>query len=158
MIGNVATVLASAAAATGALRWAIRRRAKALRQRRNRLRAPNAAATTVARVDYPSAEIWIYVSSEIERKYRVRSCRKEPWTVQWLEREVTPGDVLYDVGANVGTFSLVAAVARGASVVAFEPGYANYARLCENLALNSCSDRVLTVPLALSDSNRDVQF
>jgi FkbM family methyltransferase len=72
--------------------------------------------------------------------------------VQWIEEFVRKGDVLYDVGANVGTFSLVAALARKASVVAFEPGYANFARLCENILLNQCTASVVPVPLPLSDA------
>jgi len=158
MMGQLATVLASTAAVAGAVRWAARARAEALRQRRRRAREASASSTIRTRLDYAGADIWIYVTSEVERKYRARSCRKEPWTVHWLERHVTPADVLYDIGANVGTFSLIAAVARDASVVAFEPGFANYARLCANLFLNDCHDKVLTVPLPLSDANRDVHL
>src|ERR671932_123659 len=57
---------------------------------------------------------------------RLRPVAKEPWTVRWLERSLRDGDVLYDVGANVGAYSLIAA-ALGAQVVAIEPAYANYA-------------------------------
>lgn len=46
-----------------------------------------------------------------------------------------PGDVFVDVGANVGTYSLPAA-ARGAKVVAFEPGEA-FAELCANARLSN---------------------
>jgi len=35
----------------------------------------------------------------------------------------------------------------------FEPGYANFARLCENISLNRCGDRVVPVPLRLADAN-----
>ena len=112
----------------------------------------------VVRLDYPDASIHIRVTSDMERRYRARSCRKEPWTVDWLQQHVQAGDVLYDVGANVGTFTLIAAIGRGARVVAFEPGYANYARLCENLALNRCSGAVIPVPLPLNDVNGLFRF
>ena len=68
------------------------------------------------------------------------------------------GDVVYDIGANVGTFSLIAALGRGASVVAFEPGYANFARLCENIWLNSCNELILPVPLPLLDKTAQTRF
>ena len=55
----------------------------------------------------------------MERQWRAASCAKEPWTVNWLRDAVGPGDVLYDIGANVGAFSLVAAKHCGAHVVAF---------------------------------------
>lgn len=50
-----------------------------------------------------------------------------------------PGEVFWDVGANIGYFSLVAAAAVGerGEVVAFEPGTAADARLRENVSLNS---------------------
>jgi FkbM family methyltransferase len=38
-------------------------------------------------------------------------------------------------------------------LVAFEPGFASYARLCENIALNGLSSMVVPVPLALSSTS-----
>lgn len=107
----------------------------------------------ILRLDYPHADIRMVVSSERERQRRVRSCQREPWTVEWLDTQVQPGDVVYDIGANVGTFSLIAAVARGASVIAFEPGYANFARLCENIHLNACDRQIVPVPFPLVDAS-----
>jgi hypothetical protein len=45
----------------------------------------------------------------------------------------------------------VAAKHRGATVVAFEPGFAAYERLCRHLLLNACDGTVIPVPLAVSD-------
>ena len=104
------------------------------------------------RLDFPGTDIWLRATSMPERRWRAKSCAKEPFTVRWLEEYVRKGEVLYDVGANVGTFSLIAALGRQASVVAFEPGYANFARLCENIVLNECSAAIVPVPLPLSDA------
>lgn len=118
------------------------------------------ARTTDRRVplDYPGADIWIFGTTKMERRYRALFMKKEPWTVRWLDEYVQADDVLYDIGANVGPVTLIAAAARKALVVAFEPGYANFARLCENVALNDCSDRVVAVPLPLSNTNGIVRF
>ncbi len=105
------------------------------------------------RLDYRPADIWLHVTTDTERKYRTTACRKEPWTVEWLQHSVQPGDIVYDVGANVGAFTLIAAVHRGAHVIAFEPGYANYARLCENIQLNHCAGAVIPFPLPLAEDN-----
>jgi FkbM family methyltransferase len=111
-------------------------------------------ATTYGRLDYPAAEIHLQLSSRQEFA-RLRSCYKEPWTVGWIERCVKPGDVLYDVGANVGAYTLVAAVGvPGARVVAFEPSPANFAALCANVELNAVAGSVIAVPLALGDRAR----
>ena len=45
---------------------------------------------------------------------------KEPETITWLDR-LEEDDVLWDVGACVGSYSIYAAVRRGVRVVAFEP-------------------------------------
>jgi FkbM family methyltransferase len=100
---------------------------------------------------YNGGRIWLLATSDLERRYRVRAADKEPWTVDWLTSIVQPGEVLYDIGANVGVFSLIGAVERGAQVVAFEPSFANYARLCENIQLNDCSGRVTPLPWLLAD-------
>jgi FkbM family methyltransferase len=112
------------------------------------------AATAYGRLDYPKAAIHLQLTSP-EEFYRLKSCSKEPWTVRWIEQYLQPDEVLYDVGANVGAYTLVAAVAvPGARVVAFEPGAANFAALCANLALNAVGERVIPVPLALGDRPR----
>jgi FkbM family methyltransferase len=117
-----------------------------------------APQTDVVRLDFPECDIYIRASSPAERNWRARSCAKEPWTVEWLRHTVRPGDVLYDVGANVGTFSLVAAKHSQARVVAFEPGYANFARLCDNIQLNGCEHAIVPVPLPLADHTGLVGF
>jgi FkbM family methyltransferase len=58
--------------------------------------------------------------------------------------------VLYDVGANVGAYALIAATLR-ARVVAFEPGYASYAALCDNVVLNGLEDAVTPLPVVLGE-------
>lgn len=107
----------------------------------------------VVRLDFPECEIWIRASSPMERNWRARSCAKEPWTADWLRSTVGAGDVLYDVGANVGTFSLVAAKHCQARVFAFEPGYSSFARLCDNIQLNGCQHMIVPVPIPLADNS-----
>lgn len=74
---------------------------------------------------------------------------EEPDTVAWLD-SMTEDDVLWDVGSNVGMYSLYAAKLRRSTVYAFEPESQNYATLCENVALNGVGDRCLPVMAAVS--------
>jgi len=60
---------------------------------------------------------------------------KEPATMEWIDT-FNAGEILYDVGANVGGYSVWAAKRRGVKVLAFEPQAENYAMLCRNLILN----------------------
>lgn len=107
----------------------------------------------VGPLDYPRANIRIHLDSLKELKTRCHSVRKEPHTVQWLETEIRDEDVLYDVGANVGAYSLVAAfqAKKNVQVFAFEPGFSNYFQLYRNVLLNDCSDRLFPFLAALSD-------
>lgn len=69
----------------------------------------------------------------------------------WWPDEMAPGRVFLDVGANVGLYSLAAA-ARGATVVAFEPNPRTRARLLANIRLNGLESRITVREEALSDA------
>jgi FkbM family methyltransferase len=103
------------------------------------------------RLPYPHAEILLRVTSKAERA-RLNACVKEPFTIEWIRRWVQPGDVLYDIGSNVGVYSLVAAKGGGARVIAFDPSYSNIASLGANILLNGVVDQVTPLPVALSDT------
>jgi FkbM family methyltransferase len=70
-----------------------------------------------------------------------------------LRRTLAPGAVLYDVGANIGFFSLVGARLAGPEgrVYAFEPVAANAAAIRRNMELNGVGN-VRVVERALSDA------
>lgn len=94
----------------------------------------------------------VFATPTVHTKWRVDSLfEKEPVTIQWIS-EFAHGDVLVDVGANVGMYSLWAAKTRGAKVYAFEPEAQNYALLNRNIALNGVGGQVKAYCLALSDS------
>ena len=66
---------------------------------------------------------------------------KEPGTIAWLDKEVKEGDVLFDIGANIGLYSVYAA-SKGAKVYAFEPHIINAAKLLLNTSLNTFKSSV----------------
>jgi FkbM family methyltransferase len=104
------------------------------------------------RLDYESADIYLRVTTKTE-SYRVNACAKEPFTIEWINARIGAGDVLYDIGANVGAYSLVAAKkpGGGARVYSFEASYVNVAALSVNVALNGLGGVVTPMPIALSD-------
>jgi FkbM family methyltransferase len=110
----------------------------------------------VGTLDYSRAALRVRTSGEEVVHLRLRPVTKEPWTVDWIERNLQAGDVLYDIGANVGSYSLIAAAvgAGRAQVVAFEPGFANYAALCENIVLNGFGETITPLPVALAERQR----
>lgn len=78
---------------------------------------------------------------------------KEPVTIDWIDT-FDSKDVFWDVGANIGIYSLYAAKAKGVLTLAFEPTAFNYAVLCDNIRLNHLEDRISAYCLALSDSSQ----
>lgn len=86
-------------------------------------------------------------------QYRWRSYNtKEPETLDWIDRWVRPGDIVFDVGANMGVYTLYIALRRpDARVIAFEPEYSNLHLLRDNVIANHLGDRVEIYPLALSN-------
>lgn len=105
------------------------------------------------RMDYQPHDIYLHIDSLTEYETRLHSCVKEPDTVEWIETFMKPGDTFYDIGANVGAYSLVAAkfFAGAVKVYAFEPAFLNFTQLCRNLFLNLCQETVIPLSVALSD-------
>jgi predicted RNA methylase len=66
-------------------------------------------------------------------------------------------DTFVDVGANIGVYSIIAAV-RGARVLAFEPNASARATLTANLALNHVEDSVQVLSCALADFSGRARF
>jgi FkbM family methyltransferase len=102
---------------------------------------------TVVTLDYPKHKLFIDADTEFEHVYRARACEKEPWTVAFIE-SIPAGATLWDVGANVGPYSIVAAKL-GLNVIAIEPVGENYGALVHNLSLNHMRHSVLALPIAV---------
>ena len=83
----------------------------------------------------------------------------EPDVSQAIARIVGEGDVVVDVGANIGYFSALLGAIVGSSgrVLSFEPGAENLARLRANLAANALAN-VTIVEAAASDAAGDIAF
>lgn len=75
---------------------------------------------------------------------------EEPETLEWIDA-LPAGSVLYDIGAATGLFALYAALNSAISVVAFEPKATSFGVLVEQMALNGMGERIIPLPLALSD-------
>jgi FkbM family methyltransferase len=87
-------------------------------------------------------------------KKRIRTLfSKEPITLAWIDT-FARGETLFDIGANVGMYTIYAAVIRDATVCAFEPEALNYAELNKNVFLNELHGQVLGYCVALSDVDK----
>ena len=75
---------------------------------------------------------------------------KEPETLQWID-SLPEGAVLWDIGANIGLYSVYAAKKRGLRVFSFEPSIFNLELLARNISLNGITKQVCIIPIPLSD-------
>jgi FkbM family methyltransferase len=98
-----------------------------------------------------------HCDSSIEEWRAETMFTKEPGTIAWLQNNIRPGDVFWDVGANIGVYSLFAA-SRGAEVYAFEPHVGSAAALLRNISVNRLTDKIHLVCLALDSRAGMVPF
>jgi FkbM family methyltransferase len=83
---------------------------------------------------------------------------KEPGTIAWIRDEVHAGDVVWDIGANIGIYSIPLGHrvrGSGGRVIAVEPSLASAASLAENIAVNDLGGVVHLVcePVAATTSD-----
>ena len=133
---------------------------------RNWLRSPNRLSVLALRirralaVEKPlavdgsslsfTADSWL----ELDRSQRV----VETWTAEWV-RALPQHSVLWDVGANIGVFALLAAENPSVDkVVATEPAAINYASLFRNILRNKFSEKVIALPVGLGEETAALPF
>ena len=83
----------------------------------------------------------------------------EPEQTQAFQKIIQPGDVVFDVGAHYGYYTLLSSELAGpkGKVFAFEPSPGNIPRLKKHLYINHC-ENVQVIELALSDHEGTARF
>jgi len=85
---------------------------------------------------------------------------KEPITLDWLDELVKENDILYDIGANIGLYSLYLGKKLNGKchIYAFEPEALNLAKLNINIHMNKLSRCIKAYSIALSSKNKISEF
>jgi len=73
-------------------------------------------------------------------------------TIYWIDNFIKPNEILYDIGANIGVFSLYSAK-KGVQIFAFEAESGNYFYLNKNIYLNNLSDKIQSFNIAINDKS-----
>ena len=140
------------AASHPALRWELSAAHQSQNGIAEKIFSSESSGANVTSVSIEGGPARFFTPNDMTR-WRVETLfTKEPATIEWL-RAMPSGALFLDVGANVGMYTVFAAIARGARVFAFEPESQNYAILNENIRLNRLSDRVIAVCAGLSDDS-----
>jgi FkbM family methyltransferase len=85
--------------------------------------------------------------------------KMEPEQTESMHRELNEGDVFFDIGANVGYYSILASklVGKDGSVIACEPVIRNLAFLQQHVVLNK-AENVRILAFACSSENGTARF
>jgi FkbM family methyltransferase len=76
----------------------------------------------------------------------------------FLLHALRPLDIFVDIGANVGSYTILASAAVGAKTYSFEPVPDTYRRLKNNISINEINDRVIALNMALGKSKSQLRF
>ena len=124
------------------------------------LNSPGPIATEIVQAIHPVAQIdtpdgpLLCRAGHGRLAWRARTFfTEEPDTIEWLDT-LKPEDVLWDIGANVGLYSIYAAKFRKCKVYAFEPESQNYALLIDNMSLNNVNERLNATCVALNETEQ----
>ena len=74
---------------------------------------------------------------------------KEPETLDWID-QLPEGCNFWDIGANIGLYTVYASLKKKIKVVSFEPSVFNLELLARNIFLNEIHNDVILIPFALS--------
>lgn len=102
-------------------------------------------------VETKLGRLLFYINSQRAYHYPWFFHDDEPDTLEWLEA-LPEGACLWDIGANIGAFSLYAALKPKATVLAFEPAGSSFAALIKNIELNRMDDRIAAYCIAFSEN------
>jgi FkbM family methyltransferase len=93
------------------------------------------------------------LADEEQRKIYFYGHYHERYEAQMVLALLDMDEIFWDIGANIGYFSLIAATALGNSgqILAFEPGRLAYERLLDNISLNPFTN-IKTFQLAVAEA------
>jgi FkbM family methyltransferase len=94
-----------------------------------------------------------HCDTEKEKRRASRLFTKETGTIEWIKRDCRQGDVFFDVGANIGLYTVFSGSKVGAegTVYSFEPHAINFAALLKTIHANNFESIVHAISLPLGN-------
>lgn len=81
---------------------------------------------------------------------------KEPEMLEWIEEY--GGGVFFDIGANIGIYSIFYSQMHQGHVYSFEPSVFNLRQLAKNISINELSERITILSNPLSENTGIAEF
>lgn len=114
------------------------------------------------RIRLRAGDQWVSLHIAASRELRrAGEHHLESGMLEHIAGSLRPGDVVYDIGANIGLISLILALrpeGRACRFHAFEPEPRNFEQLNANVDLNDLAGRVSPHQLALGDREGEVEL
>ena len=86
----------------------------------------------IKKIQLKNNVIFLYEVNNVTKYRNDTFFTKEPETLEWIDK-FTKNSVFWDVGANVGLYSIYAAKTRDCNVTAIEPSVFNLELLAKNI-------------------------
>ena len=99
---------------------------------------------------HSSTKILLHIPNKLSYWRAKTYSTKEPETLEWID-DMQHGKTLWDIGANIGLYSIYGALKKGLKVYSFEPSVFNLELLARNIYTNKVVDNCCIVPLALNN-------
>ena len=97
-------------------------------------------------------KIHIYTPNELCEFRADTFFSKEPETIRWIKKN-GKNKILFDIGANIGLYSIYHSVINSSKCYAFEPSVFNLVQLTKNININGCNDYISVITNPLSNKN-----
>ena len=75
---------------------------------------------------------------------------KEPVTIDWI-RKFEKNKILFDIGANIGAYSIYSAINSLVNVYSFEPESNNFQVLMQNIIINNLINKIQSYQIGISN-------
>jgi FkbM family methyltransferase len=110
------------------------------------------AMDRIIKVNY-NGESYFFTSPNYLNHWRIKTFYlKEPETLEWIDDNINKDSIFWDIGANIGLYSIYAAKTKNCSVYSFEPSVFNLELLSRNIYSNGLVEKITILPFPLTSS------
>jgi FkbM family methyltransferase len=117
----------------------------------------SAALSPKVSVQVNDIELLLYTPDRRSVYWPQHGFKSEPGTLSWID-SFSSEDIFYDIGANVGIYSLYAAKKMAVNSIAFEPNPFSHGVLAKNIGLNQIGDKVIPLTIAVGNKTEQATF
>lgn len=107
----------------------------------------------IKKIKFKKKIVKFYITNEMTAARAFLFGKKEKEVYDFIDKYLKEKHIFFDVGANVGVFSIYAGLYKNSKCFAFEPEYSNLFLLKKNIILNKLEDKISIFPCSISNKN-----